>query len=86
MPYLYILQSETSGHYYIGSTDDLEGRFSEHSRNHTPSTRNRGPWKLVHCEEFATLLDARRREAQIKRWKSARLIRELVAIGKFPGV
>jgi hypothetical protein len=52
--------------------DDLDRRLSEHARNHTPSTRRRGPWTLVHKEEFASLLEARRRELEIKRWKSAR--------------
>jgi putative endonuclease len=79
MASLYILQSETTSRYYIGSTSDLGRRLSEHARNHTPSTRNRGPWKLVFREEFATLPEARRREAEIKRWKSSRLIAALIA-------
>jgi putative endonuclease len=77
--FLYILQSQTSGKFYVGSTDDLDRRLSEHARNHTPSTRGRGPWTLVHKEEFASLLQSRRREMEIKRWKSARLIRALIA-------
>jgi len=76
---LYILQSEISGKFYVGSTDDLDRRVSEHARGHTPSTRGRGPWRLVYKEEFATLLEARRRELEIKRWKSSRMIRALVA-------
>jgi putative endonuclease len=75
---VYILQSETSGRFYVGSTDELERRLSEHKRGHTPSTRGRGPWKLVHTEKFPTLLEARKRELEIKRWKSARMIKELV--------
>jgi len=74
MASLYILQSEKTGQYYVGSTSDLDRRISEHLRGHTPSTRNRGPWKLIHREDFATLLEARRREADIKKWKSSRLI------------
>jgi putative endonuclease len=77
--FLYILQSETSGKFYVGSTDDLERRLSEDGRGHTPSTRGRGLWKLVHKEGFASLLEARRRELEIKRWKSSRMIRALVA-------
>jgi len=76
---LYILQSEASGKFYVGSTDDLDRRLSEHARGHTPSTRGLGPWKLVYKEEFATLLEARRRELEIKRWKSSRLIRALIS-------
>jgi putative endonuclease len=75
---LYILQREPSGKFYVGSTDDLDRRLSEHARGHTPSTRGRGPWKLVHKEEFATLLEARRRELEIKRWKSSKMIQALI--------
>jgi putative endonuclease len=78
MASLYILQSEKTGQYYVGSTSDLDRRVSEHLRDHTPSTRKRGPWKLVLREDFATLLEARRREAEIKKWKSPRLIRGLI--------
>ena len=64
--------------FYVGSSDDLERRISEHLRGHSPATRGRGPWKLVYTEEFETLLEARRRELEIKRWKSAKLIQALV--------
>jgi putative endonuclease len=77
----YILQSEKTGRYYVGSTNNLDRRLSEHARAHTPSTRNRGPWKLVHREEFATLVQAQRREIEIKRWKSSRIINEIVSRG-----
>ena len=78
MCFLYILQSESSSRFYIGSTDDLDRRLSEHLRGHTPSTRGRGPWKLVYTEPFETLIQALRRELEIKRWKSSRMIRALV--------
>jgi putative endonuclease len=78
MAFVYILQSETTGHFYVGSTNDLDRRLSEHARNHTPSTRNRGPWKPVYQEIFPNLTEARRREAEIKRWKSSRMIRALI--------
>jgi putative endonuclease len=79
MGILYILQSETTGRFYIGSTQDLDRRLSEHLRGHTPSTRGRGPWNLIYTESFESLLEARRRELQIKRWKSSKMIAALVA-------
>ena len=78
MGIVYILQSESSGRFYVGSTDDLKRRLSEHSRGHTPSTRGRGPWKLLYTETFATLSESRRRELEIKRWKSAKMIKALI--------
>ena len=75
---LYILESESSGRFYVGSTDDLDRRLSEHLREHTPSTRGRGPWKLVYTEQFETLIQARRRELEVKRWKSAKMVKALI--------
>jgi putative endonuclease len=79
MAFVYILQSESTRRFYVGSTDDLDRRLSEHHRGHSPATRGRGPWKLVHTENFESLLEARRRELAIKRWKSAKLITALIA-------
>ncbi len=79
MAFLYILESLTTGHFYIGSTSDFDRRLEEHQRGLTPSTRGRGPWKLAYRESFPSLSDARKRELTIKRWKSAKLIRQLIA-------
>ena len=78
MAFLYILQSEATGRFYVGSTPDLQRRLAEHFRGHALATRSRGPWKLVHQEQFETLLHARRRELEIKSWKSATMIRALI--------
>jgi putative endonuclease len=74
---VYILQSKTTGRSYVGSTVDLARRLEEHGRGHSPATRGRGPWRLVHTEPFCDLPSARRREYQIKSWKSRRLIQAL---------
>jgi putative endonuclease len=76
--FVYILQSETTHRFYIGSTNDLTRRLEEHARNHNLATRGRGPWKLVHQEEYESLLEARRRELEIKRWKSSKMIQALI--------
>ena len=78
MPAAYILKSESSGKFYVGSTLDLERRLAEHRRGHSPYTKDRGPWTLVYRELFQTLGEARGRERQIKTWKSHRSIQELI--------
>ena len=78
MAYLYVLQSLASGKFYVGSTSGLTRRLSEHHRNHSPSTRGRGPWELVYQEEFHSLAAARRREGEIKSWKSHAAIELLI--------
>jgi putative endonuclease len=78
MAFLYILRSETTRRFYIGSTDDLPRRLQEHGRGQTASTRGRGPWKLVYQEEYESLLQAHRREFEIKRWKSSKMIHAFI--------
>ncbi|MGH9556552.1 MAG: GIY-YIG nuclease family protein [Terriglobales bacterium] len=85
MAFLYILQSDSSGRFYIGSTTDPDRRLSEHQRGKTPSTRGRGPWRLVYREEFPTLKAARQRERQLKSWKSHRAIADLIAAKSLQG-
>jgi len=75
---LYILQSESSGRFYVGHTNDLERRLEEHQRGQTTSTRNRGPWKVVLREEFESKKAAAERERQIKSWKSRVGIQALI--------
>ncbi|GAC1628351.1 MAG: hypothetical protein PVS2B2_18240 [Candidatus Acidiferrum sp.] len=41
--FLYILQGEACGRFYVGSTNDLEQRFSEHVRGHNLATHGRCP-------------------------------------------
>ena len=78
MPFLYILQSMTTQKFYIGSAVDVPSRLAEHERGQSPYTRNRGPWKAGVSEEYETLAEARRRERQLKSWKSHRSIGELI--------
>ena len=79
MAFVYILQSESTHHFYIGSTNDLTRRQEEHARGHSLATRGRGPWKLVYQEEYESLSDARRRELEIKRWKSSKMVKSFLA-------
>ena len=76
--YTYILQSESTGRFYIGHTENLTKRIFEHNNNRTISIKNRGPWKLVYFEEYATRAEAAQREREIKRMKSRAWIEQLV--------
>ena len=78
MWHVYILQSGKSGRFYFGSCWDPAQRLVDHNCGQTKSTRGRGPWSIVHLEEFATKAEAEARERRIKSWKSHRSIQELV--------
>jgi putative endonuclease len=78
MPFVYILQSESTSQFYVGCANEVAPRLAEHRRGQVISTKGRGPWNLVYQEPFATLSEARRRENQLKSWKSHRSIQELI--------
>ncbi|MDY6951388.1 MAG: GIY-YIG nuclease family protein [Thermodesulfobacteriota bacterium] len=82
MYHTYILRSETTGRFYIGSTDDLERRLAQHNdAKYTGSKTTKrfsGPWKLAYREAFASRSEAMIREKQIKAWKSRKAIEALI--------
>jgi putative endonuclease len=76
--YVYILQSDLDGTYYVGSTGDLDMRVARHNQGGSRYTKAKRPWKLIHSEEFGNKSDALIRERQIKKRKSREYIEMLV--------
>ena len=68
--YVYILASGRNGTLYVGVTNDLARRVTEHKSGIVPGfTRQYGVNQLVYFEEYASILEARDREYRLKRWK-----------------
>jgi putative endonuclease len=80
--HVYILQSESSGRYYVGQTKELVQRVAYHNADYSLALRNRGPWKLVYSEEYSTRSEAVRRELQIKKQKDRRFIEGLLSASR----
>ena len=64
--FVYILLSEKDREFYIGYTNDLQGRFNEHIQGQVPATRHRLPLELLHYEVFTNSQDAKSRETFLK--------------------
>jgi putative endonuclease len=68
MAWMYILQCSDDS-YYVGSTKNLELRFSQHQSGKGPKyTSGRLPVQLVCCEEYDRVSDAFYREKQVQGW------------------
>ena len=66
--WMYILQC-SDGSYYIGSTHDLQQRLKAHEEGRAAAyTARRQPVYLIYSEKHRSMLAARRRELQIRRW------------------
>ena len=76
--FVYIIQSQSDGSYYVGETHDVELRVQRHNEGWSRSTKAKRPWTVVHTEQYASRTEALRREREIKGWKSRTRIEELI--------
>jgi putative endonuclease len=71
-PTVYILASRPNGTLYSGVTNDLVRRVWEHRNNQADGfTKKYSVHRLVYFERRASMIEAIRREKQIKRWRRA---------------
>ena len=78
MNYVYILQSNQNGRYYIGSTNNIKRRLREHNPGKTESLKHLLPLRLVFMQEFIKLEEARKIEKRLKRLKSRVIIERII--------
>ena len=60
--HFYILYSKSLDKYYIGHTNDLEGRHRRHLSDHKGFTGRAVDWEIVYKEEYPTKEGAYARE------------------------
>lgn len=75
MYYVYILKSVKNNQIYMGSTNNLRRRVTEHNDGVVSSTKRYMPWKLFYYEAYPTEKLARTREKRLK--YNGNAIREL---------
>ena len=82
MPFtVYILFSPSKNKYYIGFTgDEIHERVRKHNTNHKGFTGGTGDWFIRHTEIFSLKADAIKREQQIKKWKSRKMIEQIIGV------
>ena len=78
---LYILKG-LKNHMYVGVTNDLNQRIIRHkSGNGAEFTKRNRVYQVVYTEIYRTLLEARKRETQIKGWRREKK-ENLIKFGK----
>ncbi|OWW24264.1 hypothetical protein B4Q04_15530 [Zobellia sp. OII3] len=53
-------------------------RLEEHLKNHKGFTSRAKDWAVKYTESYPTRTEALRRERQIKKWKSRKMIEKLI--------
>lgn len=70
--YFYLARC-SDGSLYAGTCLNLNEREQKHNDGTGAKyTRSRGPVKIIYHEEYSTLSEARKREAEVKTWPKAR--------------
>ncbi len=68
--FVYILANRRRGVLYVGLTSQLNNRLMAHKNKLVPGfTAKYGVVILVYFEEYASIVEARAREAALKRWR-----------------
>lgn len=71
-PAVYILASHVQGTLYVGVTSDLVKRIWEHRSDLVEGfTKRYQVHRLVHFEQFLSMLEAIEREKELKKWQRA---------------
>jgi putative endonuclease len=68
MYYVYILKSIKTNQYYIGYTNDLKKRLSDHNSLKNKATKANAPWELVYYEAYKNRKAATEREKKLKKY------------------
>lgn len=76
---VYILLNTSRTQTYVGQTEDLGERLKLHNSGRVRSTRNKGPWRLFHIEEYDSRAAAMKRERWYKSPKGRGRIREVLS-------
>jgi len=75
---VYILYSENTDTYYVGSTGNLADRLKRHNAGRSTYTKRGIPWKIVYKKEYTTKAEAYQAELYIKTQKSRKYIEKLL--------
>ncbi len=79
MHQVYIIYSEGSDRYYVGSTSvGVAKRVERHNAGWSRSTKSGIPWEVKYVESFATKSEALAKERHIKKQKSRTYIEGLI--------
>ena len=66
MYFVYILQSDKDGKFYVGYTNNVRRRVYEHNNGEVSITKHRRPFRLVYLEGYLNQQDATAREKFFK--------------------
>ena len=79
MHHLYILKSLKDNKLYIGTTNNVYKRLTQHNKGQSKSTKSRRPLSLIYSEKYSSRSEAMKREWYFKNTSEGNiLMRKLI--------
>lgn len=78
--YVYLIESDKDGVWYIGLSANPEERLKQHNAGKSKFTKGHIPWKLLYQEKVGALKDARKKEKYYKISGGKRRIKKIPGI------
>lgn len=75
---VYALKSIARNYIYVGLTNNLDRRFSQHNNGQEKTTRPYAPYELIYLEEYASRTNARTREKYLKSGTGKEFLKSLL--------
>lgn len=66
MFFVYAIKSVVRNYIYVGMTNNVNRRFTEHNNGENRSTKAYKPFVLIYTEVFPTRIEAREKEKYLK--------------------
>ena len=80
--WVYVIRSRSTGRIYIGQTENLERRLSQHNDPQNTlslyTKRFKGPWDVVYTEQYKDRGEAIRRERSLKGGKGREFLKSII--------
>ncbi len=67
--FVYILESEIDGRFYIGQTQNVSKRLERHNKGYNKATKSKRPWKLLISVSVSNRAEAIKLERKLKSLK-----------------
>ena len=77
---VYAIKSVSRKYIYVGLTNNIEQRFSEHNSGKNKTTRPYRPFILIYTEIVETRIVARKREKYLKSGVGKEFLKNILAI------
>lgn len=82
MYHVYVLVSQTRNYIYVGITDNLERRITQHNAGYNKTTKPYRPFSVLLTEDYPTRTAARARERYLKSGVGKEYLKKFIAQNK----